>query len=60
MDRRQRDAMCAGKRRYRDEVAAMMALSRIGTRGRDRGTAPIRQYRCPYCRGWHLTSQQRQ
>lgn len=51
--------MCTGKRRYRDEIAAMLALGRIGDRGQDRGDRPVTQYRCPYCRGWHLTSQTR-
>jgi hypothetical protein len=56
-DRERRERMCTGKRRYRDEIAAMLALGRIGDRGRDRGASPVRQYRCPYCHGWHLTSQ---
>lgn len=44
-----------GKHRYRDNIAARLALAGI-----DR-TAPKRRekraYRCPRCRGWHLTSQ---
>lgn len=48
-----------GKRRYRDDLAARIALAGI----RHRNHAPHRQeqraYRCPKCRGWHLTSQPR-
>lgn len=45
--------MCR-KKRYRDRVSALLALSRI-----DRGRAEkqeCRAYRCPKCRYWHLTS----
>jgi hypothetical protein len=50
---------CGEKRRYRDEVAAKLALSRIATFGEQRETMPTRAYPCPICRGWHLTSQPR-
>lgn len=42
-----------GKVRFRTEVDAMLALARRAHR--DKGE--IRQYRCPFCKGWHLTSQ---
>lgn len=46
------------KRRYRDRVAALFALSQ--TRRRQRTThakEERRAYRCPACGGaWHLTS----
>lgn len=45
-------AMCSSKRRYRDEISAMLALSR-------RNASVFRAYRCPYCAGWHLTSETR-
>lgn len=44
-----------GKMRYRDELDAKIALARV--RWKDRGEK--RCYRCPLCRGWHLTSQER-
>lgn len=44
------------KVRFRDELGAKIALSQIGvsdkTKRRER-----RAYKCPKCRGWHLTSQ---
>jgi len=45
------------KRRYRDRVGAMWALARL--RGVDdvgRPKQEQRAYRCPHCRGWHLTA----
>lgn len=48
---------CA-KVRFRDELGAKIALSQIavkdGAKRRER-----RAYRCPRCRGWHLTSQEK-
>ena len=44
------------KRRYRDEAAAGLALARIHDAGDARERTPQRAYRCPRCRGWHLTS----
>jgi hypothetical protein len=41
-----------GKIRYRDELAARIALAKL--QRADRGQR--RAYRCPPCRGWHLTS----
>ena len=35
------------------EIDAMLALARRAHK--DKGE--VRQYRCPFCRGWHLTSQ---
>ena len=45
-----------GKRRFRDEVAAMFALA-THAEGKRRDKDEERVYRCPMCRGWHLTSQ---
>lgn len=47
-----RVAMCDSKVRYRDEISAMLALSH-------RNHDVLRAYRCPYCAGWHLTSEAR-
>ena len=44
------------KRRYRDEATAEHALARIRDAGDAREKTPQRTYRCPRCRGWHLTS----
>lgn len=46
-----------GKHRYRDRVAALLALAKI--RAADSSRRPKteqRAYRCPDCGGWHLTS----
>ncbi len=51
--------MCDGKVRYRSEVDAMLARERIAAKGHERGKEPRRQYRCPVCKGWHLTSRDR-
>jgi hypothetical protein len=44
--------VCEGKVRYRTLLDAKIALLRI-----DRGNEPQerRYYKCPRCRGWHLT-----
>jgi len=50
-------ACLSGKKRYRDEIAAKLALATY--RRKDRSSSPgleARAYRCPECRGWHLTS----
>jgi hypothetical protein len=50
--------MCTGKTRFRDELAAKMCLARLQRIGDDaqRAKTPRRAYRCPRCRGWHLTA----
>lgn len=45
-----------GKFRYRDRIAAQLALATIDTTGPKR--RETRAYPCPACRGWHLTSQE--
>lgn len=45
-----------GKLRYRTEVDAMLALMSTGRREKTK-RQERRQYRCPHCNGWHLTSQ---
>lgn len=50
-------ACATGKKRYRDEIAAKLAMATY--RNKDRSTSPkleCRAYRCPECHGWHLTS----
>lgn len=44
---------CYGKRRYKDNIAALLALSSTNRAGRPERRA----YRCPVCRGYHLTRQ---
>ena len=46
--------MCRDKVRYKNYVAANQALDRINPGRRDH-KKPIRYYKCPYCRGYHLT-----
>lgn len=48
------------KVRYRDELAAKIALastSAAADRRNDEKRRERRAYRCPRCKGWHLTSQ---
>lgn len=50
-----RAAACpTGKLRYRDQIGAKFALARIDDA--DPKRREKRAYRCPSCRGWHLTS----
>ncbi|MEU1919324.1 hypothetical protein ABZ742_04025 [Streptomyces albogriseolus] len=46
-----------GKFRYRDRIAAQLALAGIDNVNPKRREK--RAYRCPQCRGWHLTSKPR-
>jgi hypothetical protein len=49
--------MCGRKLRYRDEIAAKMALATIAAQDKShRDKTEQRAYRCSRCRGWHLTS----
>lgn len=49
-------ARCS-KRRYRDRIAALMALASIRRKdGSRRRKTEQRAYRCLNCNGWHLTS----
>ena len=47
-----------GKYRYRDEIAARLALATLARKDKP-GHNECRAYRCSDCRGWHLTSQSR-
>lgn len=53
--------MVCEKRRYRTEEAAQVELANVQLFARLNGAKriPIRAYRCPYCNGWHVTSQPR-
>jgi len=45
------------KFRYRDEIAAKLALAMIKNQGKASHPKTVRRaYFCPDCRGWHLTS----
>lgn len=49
--------MSCTKHRYRDQIAAKLALAKV--RSQDKSHRPKteqRAYRCPECKGWHLTS----
>jgi hypothetical protein len=48
--------MACKKIRYRDRVAALLALASTGRRHERRHKEEKRAYHCPACRGWHLTS----
>lgn len=51
------DPPCAPKIRYRDRIAALIALESTRRRGHRRPKNEVRAYRCRHCAGWHLTSQ---
>lgn len=44
------------KRRYRDEIGARLALAKTQSARAKGDRFETRVYRCPACRGWHLTS----
>ncbi len=44
-----------GKVRYPDKIAARLALAMLHRQDKE-GHHETRAYRCPLCRGWHLTS----
>lgn len=46
------------KVRYRDRISAQLALATLQRQDKHDHTER-RAYRCPRCRGWHLTSQRR-
>jgi epoxyqueuosine reductase QueG len=47
----------SGKTRYRDAIAAKLALASTARRdGSRRSKLESRVYRCDQCKGWHLTS----
>lgn len=46
-----------GKTRFRDEIAAKIAMSKIQVKSTEI-KVPTRAYRCHLCSGWHLTSQE--
>jgi hypothetical protein len=45
----------SGKVRYRDGIAAMLALAKIRN-DEPAGHTEKRAYKCRDCHGWHLTS----
>lgn len=49
------------KTKFPDAIAAKLALANIQRFGDDDvhhgGKKPIREYRCEFCKGYHLTSQ---
>lgn len=51
--------MTCRKRRYPTRVDAMIALADIDRRAAqgNENRDEIRAYRCPRCKGWHVTSQ---
>lgn len=50
--------MSCGKVRYRDRIAAQIALANT-RQHRSAKRNEARAYRCPRCRGWHLTSRRK-
>lgn len=45
--------MCRNKVRYQNYPQAQAALNRINPR--KKSGKPIRYYKCPHCKGYHLT-----
>ena len=52
--------MVCVKERHTTEAAAQDAIARIHAANWNGHRVPVRVYPCPYCHGFHLTSQQRQ
>ena len=52
----QQKCPATGKVKYRDRVAALLALSSTARKDNRRDKDAVRVYLCPRCRGWHLTS----
>lgn len=46
------------KVRYRDEKSAVAAMRWIASHFHGEAQVPVRQYLCPFCKGYHLTSQE--
>lgn len=46
-----------GKARFADESSATRAVRDIAVIADNRDKKPVRAYQCPFCHGWHLTSQ---
>jgi hypothetical protein len=56
LTRKQRERMCLGKVRYPDEPTAIAGgLSSLEQHGEANGVTKLYRYKCPDCRGWHLT-----
>jgi hypothetical protein len=49
--------MCKGKQRFKTELDAMLARANW-KKGHTRVKEVKRQYLCPKCKGWHLTSKE--
>ena len=47
-----REKACSSKQRYATRNDALEAIDKCA----EHGTTGLHCYRCPYCRGWHLTS----
>ena len=50
------ESYCTGKQRF-DTRALAASISQRKSKARERG--PMTPYRCPACRGWHLSSRKR-
>lgn len=51
--------MTCSKIRYRDRIGALLALSSASRKHDGAAKTERRAYRCPRCKGWHLTSRAR-
>ena len=47
-----RNKACESKNRYSSQSEARLAIASCA----EHGTTGLHAYRCPYCKGWHLTS----
>lgn len=47
-----RDKACESKNRYATQWEAQAAIDACA----EHGKTGLHSYRCPYCKGWHLTS----
>jgi ribosomal protein L44E len=56
LTKNQRKRMCLNKARYSDESAAIAGGARsLEQHGEANGIKKLYRYKCPDCKGWHLT-----
>ena len=49
--------MTCNKRKFKDKISAMFALSQVRSQKAKGNRQEKRIYHCPICNKWHLTSQ---
>lgn len=49
------ERMCTSKQRYSDEYSARGSAQHALRQNRDQNAVRLWVYKCPGCRGWHMT-----